>query len=300
MKTLPIAVFGSTGAQGSPVVRALLQAGFSVRAVARSAGKISAIHGKDVSAATADLNDVASIAQVLRGVAGAFFHLPLQSGPQSPAQQLQVFIEAARAEQLPFLVFSTSGPTGERHGDSALTLANRSAASVVLASGIPSVVLAPSLYLENILVPPFVPQLFDQGVLDYPPLSPQRRVSWTTQQDQARLVAASFTRPELAGRTYEVASQPAITGPELAALLAPWVGRAVRYQPQTPEAFGDRLGALFGDASAGRAIADMYAALDAQPADASVIDTDELARTFGVVLPPLQEQVADWPKRGES
>ncbi|XP_040858521.1 nmrA-like family domain-containing protein 1 [Ochotona curzoniae] len=70
-----IAVFGATGAQGGPVVKALLDAKhFAVRALTRDVTKPSALALKDLGAEVVkcDLDDEASLVAALKGVYGAF------------------------------------------------------------------------------------------------------------------------------------------------------------------------------------------------------------------------------------
>lgn len=101
-------------------------------------------------------------------------------------------VVAARRTGLRLLVFSTKGHTPRRFGSSPVVDTNARMAEMVLASGVRALVLAPTVYLENL------------------PL--------------ATLAVAALDRPELAGRVYEIATPGAVTGPELAALLAPWAG----------------------------------------------------------------------------
>ena len=68
---LPVAVFGATGAQGGPVVQALLDAGRPVRAVVRNPDKAQSLKERGAEVAVAD-----ALTAALRGVSGAFIHLP--------------------------------------------------------------------------------------------------------------------------------------------------------------------------------------------------------------------------------
>ncbi len=71
-----IAVFGSTGQQGGAVLRSLLQTGnYNLRAVTRSAKseKAKKLAGlNNVTVHEADLDNPASLEQVLQGAYGAF------------------------------------------------------------------------------------------------------------------------------------------------------------------------------------------------------------------------------------
>lgn len=174
--TLTVAIFNATGAQGAPVVSAAQDAGHRVRAVARDAASITSRHGSAVEAVEADFDDRDSLMRAFEGVDAAFAHLPIPADMHTPARQLGNLLAAAQQAGLPLLVWSTSGPTGARWGDSPAANANEQVAQAVLASGVPSIVLQPTVYLENLQTPLMASRL-GEGVLDYPPLSPLRRLS---------------------------------------------------------------------------------------------------------------------------
>jgi uncharacterized protein YbjT (DUF2867 family) len=292
-----ITVFGATGAQGAPVVEQLLAVGYQIRAVAREASRVHVRFGSRVQAVAADLSDAAQVASALQGVQGAFAHLPIANSPDAPQRQLGALIEAAHRMRLPQLVFSTSGLASPRYRASPLIAGNAAATKALLECGLPVVVLQPSIYLENLHFPPLVPRLLTDGLLDYPPVSASRRISWTTHGDQARLAAAAFKRPNLIGQAIEIATPGALTGPELAALLGPWLGRSVQFAPQTPAQLSAHLGQVFGSSQAGEVIADMYRAIDELPTEGAVIDAEAAAERFGVKLQTLAQQIANWPAR---
>src|ERR1700710_1180411 len=224
--TKKLTVFGATGAQGKPVVAAALAAGYTVLAVARNT---TALDGDDARAerVRADLADPATIVRALDGADAAFAHIPIGAAPGERVRHLDNLLEAARLTRLAKLIFSTSGHTDRRYGDSPVVAMNAAMADAVLASGVPSVVLAPTVYLENLQLGALTPALRSEGVLDYPPIAPNRPFSWTSWYDQAALAIAAIDRPQVVGRVHEIATPGALTGPQLAKLLAAWVGRPV-------------------------------------------------------------------------
>lgn len=292
-----VAVFGATGAQGAPVVDAALARGFRVRAVARTREAVSARHGDAVDACGADLLDPERLAVALENVDAAFFHLPLPNGPDQPQRQLGNLLAAARRAALPLLVFSTSGASGPRYRQVPLIAGNSAASTAVLGSGVPAIVLSPTVYLENLRVPPIVPRLVSEGVLDYPPIGAEQRMSWTSQLDQALIAAAALDRPDLAGRRFEIATAGAVTGAELAALLGPVLGRPVRYAPQTAEAFGAALGTAFGNPMLGEVLTGLYQAMRELGPTGLALDTDSIAREFALELPSIASRLAAWRTR---
>ena len=290
-----VAVFGATGAQGAPVVREALAKGMSVRAVARDAAKIEQMHPK-AQAFAATLDDENAVAAALDGVDAAFVHLPMPQSPDDPAMWMKVLFAAAHRVSLPLLVYTTGGSSGDRYPNSAIVDAGTAAMKAVLGSGIPSIVLQPSIYLENLQTDMIAPRLKSEGVLDYPPLGGSQRVMWTSHWDQARVAVAALARPDLAGNAYEVATPGALTGTELAALLSNWLGRPVRYEPLTPAALGQRVGDALGNPGASFALTDLYGAMARMGDDDMVVDTAPLEAAFDVKLTPVADHIAGWDK----
>lgn len=293
--SLPFAVFGAAGAQGAPVVDELLRRGHRVLAVGRDATAMQDRYGDRAQAASADLGDAAALQAVLRGARAAFVHIPLPKDPATPGRQLACFIAAARAVRLPLTVFTTSGSSGPRYPRAEFISANDQAVRALLESGLPAIVLRPTIYLENLSWPHLVEQVRNAGVLQYPPLPANRAVSWTSLRDQALAVAAALERPDLAGRICDIASRGAVTGEQLAVLLGRQVGRPVRYAPLTPQAFGEQLGQALGSTFLGQGIGGLYEALSGAGPDALVVDPEPAERELGVRFGSAAEHLQAWP-----
>lgn len=293
--TQTIAVFGSTGAQGAPVVSQALARDMAVRAVARDAGRAATMHpGATPVAATLGAPD--TIARALDGVDAAFLHLPLPGGPDDLQNWTANFLEAARRTKLPLLVYTTGGPSGDRYPSSVVVDGGTAGMKAFLTSGIPTIVLQPAIYLENLLPAVFVPRLHSDGVLDYPPVSPDLKVQWTSHQDQARIAVAAMARPDLAGDHFEIGTPEALTGPELGELLAGWLRRDVRFDPVTPGEFGQRVGTATGNPGVSFALGDLYGSIAKLKGEEMTIDTESLESTFGVELTKVADHISSWPR----
>lgn len=290
MSLTKVLVFGATGAQGNPVAKQLIEQNVKVRAVSRNAEKVWAMFGERVEAAPADLADVESLKRAFDGVDAAFFHLPIPTNPADVPQQLENVLRAARDTGLQRLVFTTSGATDERLREIPFVAGNLAAASAVLSSGVPAVVLKPTIYLENLLQPWAIADITERGVLNYPPLMPSRRISWTGLQDQAKFAVAALTSEKAAGNSYFIASPEPVTGAELATRLAAQIRREVRYEPLTPEQFGAGLAQAYGE-EAGAGIAAFYAGLDSLPPDGAVVDLMAAMKDLPVELTSVSEWV---------
>ncbi len=293
--TKTVSIFGATGAQGAPVVREAIARGMTVRAVARDAAKVAQAHPQ-AEAVAATLEDEASLVAALTGVDAAFLHLPMPTAPDAQQKWLTAFIGAAHQAQLPLLVYTTGGATGERFPSSVVIDGGTAGMNALLGCGIPTIVLQSVVYLENLLPPIFVPRLRSEGVLDYPPLPRDLKVQWTSLDDQARIAAAALDRPDLAGKAYEIGTPDALNGDDLAAVLGDHLGRPVKFDPMTPDAFGLRVGNAIGNAGAAFALADSYGAIAKMHSDAMAVDTAQIEQTFGVTLDRVADHIGRWPK----
>ena len=294
-----VTIFGATGAQGIPVVEEALARGLRVRAAARDQARLAEQHPA-AEAVVADLDDPSAVTDALIGADAAFAHLPLPAAPDAPQRQLGHLLAAARAVGLPLLVFSTSGPTGERFGRSIIADGNAAAERAVLDSGVPAIVLKPTLYIENLLPTLFAPRLRTEGVLDYPPLPPERRISWTSHRDQALVAAAALERPDLAGQSFDIASHGAVSGEDLADDLTRWLGHSVRFDPARPEEFGARIAEALSNPGMGHVLTDLYTGLGmADPAGLRV-DTERLEEVFGLNLSTVGARISAWSASGQA
>ncbi|GAA1390936.1 NmrA family NAD(P)-binding protein [Kitasatospora putterlickiae] len=249
-------IHGATGAQGAPVAAALAAVGAPVTALTRNAGAVVA--GARVRAV--DLRATDTLADAYRGADGVFVHLPL-GGPEDRLRHAHNVVAALNAARPGRVVFSTSGGTPVEFADPAVT----AVIDGLRRSGLSHAVIAPRLFLENLLLPPVVTGAREQGVLRYP-LPDGYPVSWVSHLDVADAVVALLGRPDVTG-LIEVGLRPAVTGPELAEAFAARLGHAVTYEALTPAAFGDLLAPLLGtDAAAG--VAGLYDFLGTFPDNA--------------------------------
>jgi uncharacterized protein YbjT (DUF2867 family) len=123
-------------------------------------------------------------------------------------------------------------------------------------------VIAPELYLENLLMPYVMDSVRERGVLPYP-IRADFPVSWASHLDIADAAAALFERPDVTG-VVSVGQYPAITGPDLAAAFAARLGRDVVFEQISPDEFRTSVAPLIGEGPAA-GIAEAYRAMSAMP-----------------------------------
>lgn len=293
MAVSTIAVFGATGTQGHTVVDAALAAGLTVRAISRDADAASDQLSTRVEVFEADLNDPGAVTEALEGMDGVFFYLPaVPDAGLAPAMADHV-LAAARSAGVQRLVFTTGAFCGEIMPAGELVDALRKVSSDVLGSGVPAVVLRPTLYLANLVWPHLISEIRQFGRLSYPPLDPDRRVSWTATEDQGQIAVACMNA-DVAGQTLDIASPEPVTGIELARLLAEVFDREVHFDPQSVDEFAGGLAEMSGSAAFGRTVASLYDGINRLPPGGLVIDTDPIARKLELELTPVSDWVRDY------
>jgi len=280
-------IHGATGAQGSPVLSALTAAGHTAIAAVRHPETVpDGIAARQVDLASAD-----SLTSVYEGADGVFIHLPM-GAPEAATAQARAVVETVARTRPGRVVISTSGQIVDQPGSPLQAPADSPIMTLidgVTGSGVPTAVVAPRLYLENLLLPVVLAPASQEGVLRYP-LPASFPVSWSSHLDVAEVVARLLTDAYPTTGTVGVGHLPGLTGPDLAAALSSRLGREVRFEGITPEAFGDLITPLFGPAAA--PVVELYRALNAQ--DGSTIAEGSSAQELLGLRPrPIEQWLKD-------
>ena len=280
-------VHGATGAQGSPILSALTSAGRTAIAAVRHPEAVP----DGIVARQVDLASVASLASTYKGADGVFVHLPM-GAPEAAAAQARAVVEAVIQARPGRVVISTSGQIVDQPGSPLQATADSPIMTLidgVTGSGVPTAVVAPRLYLENLLLPVVLDPARQEGVLHYP-LPASFPVSWSSHLDVADVVVSLLTDASPTTGTVGVGHRPGLTGPDLATAFSSHLGREVRFEDITPEAFGELITPLFGPAAA--PVVELYRALNAQ--DGNTIAEDSSAQELLGLRPrPIEQWLED-------
>lgn len=246
-----------TGAQSAAIAEALRSAGWAVKGSSRG--------------------DLADPHERAKGSDLLVLTVPQDHRPGAMTGFVDAWVDAARGGGIGRIVLNLGGTPGpaEAHPFFADLHAIRDR---VAGSGLPHVILQPTVYLDN-LAAPWAAEGLAAGTIAYP-AAPQAQVSWMSHRTLGAWVTA-VADGKADGQSLVIGGPEALTGEALARQIGAGLGRAMTYRPIPPAAFAEGMNAAMG-APAGDRLASIYAWLEAHPAFMRI---DPLkAERFGVPL----------------
>ncbi|MFC4126114.1 SDR family oxidoreductase [Nocardia rhizosphaerae] len=274
---MTVAVTGASGQLGRLVVEALLTAGERPVAIVRDPAKVADLADRGAVVRQASYDDPAALDAALTGVE----RLLLVSGNEfgSRVAQHTNVVRAAERAGVDLLAY-TSIPAATRN-PMILAREHRGTEEVLATAAVPTVLLRNSWYWENYAAG--AAHAARTGVLAG--ASGAGRVSGAPRADYAAAAAAVLTTDGHAGRTYELGGDDALTGAEIAAVIAEVAGRPVRYENLAETDYAAVLGEAGLPESVAAALADADTGIGAGLLE---IRTGELAALIGrPVTPPV-------------
>ena len=228
-----ILVIGGRSKIGAALIADLLGRGQRVRALVR-AGEPADSLPTAVEAASGDLADEGSLVMAMEGIEKVF----LLSSPHPDAVGWhRNAINAARRTQVRLLVRS-SILGADRESPADFISAHAACDRYLEDSGLPSVIVRPNLFLQNI-PESTIPSIDGSGAFYVN--AGQARISMVDTRDVAAVAAAVLTEPGHAGARYDVTGPEALSYADVAAKLTSVLGRQVTYVSAPDDAVRQRL-----------------------------------------------------------
>jgi len=285
-----VLVYGATGAQGSAVVRRLLERGHQPVGLARTPAEADHLKQMGADAALGTFEAPESLQRASHGVNKVFLVIPLGLPAKTVRQYGEAAIAAARQAGVERLVFNTSTRIPDEVSNVDAFEEKRALEAYLADSGVPFISLRPTFYMGNFLGPWTKPGIVREGVVAYP-VPPELRVSWISWEDMAAFTVAALERPELSNRTFDVGGPEALDGEGVASSFSEALGRTVRYVMVPHDAFERGLSSALG-AQTGKSVAQMYRWMVGRERTALfTADAGLLNHTFGVEGTPLKRWI---------
>jgi len=239
-----ILVAGATGRQGGATVRALLERGYSVRALTRhpESERAKKLAAAGVEVVKGDLGDPASLRAAVQGAHGVFSVTDFwEHGHDKEIAHGRNLADAAQAAGVKHFVYSSVGGADRApavpHFESKWQVEQH-----LKTLSMPWTVLRPVSFME------WDPAEFGGGKLQSP-LSPTTHLQQISVDDIGRFAAEAFDHPgEWVGKTVEIAGDDR-TMAEIAAAMGKALGRQVDYVqipwPDFEKSAGPEVTAMF-------------------------------------------------------
>ncbi len=267
-----IAVIGATGAQGGGLVRAILHdkaGGFTARAVTRDVNseKAMALAKLGAEVVAANVDDPKSLKRAFAGAYGAFCVTFFWEhfSPEKEAAQVKAMAQAAKQAGVQHVIWSTLEDTRKwvpltdtrmptlmgkykvPHFD-----AKGESDKVFTDLGVPTTFLLTSFYWDNMIFFGMGPKKGPDGVLALTLPMADKKLPGIAAEDIGKCALGIFKKGrEYIGKTVGIAGEH-LTGAEMAGSLTKALGKHVRYNAVTPEAYrsfgfpgADDLGNMF-------------------------------------------------------
>jgi uncharacterized protein YbjT (DUF2867 family) len=229
-----ILITGAAGKTGRAVLRALVARGETVRALVHRSEQmppLEALGAQEVLAG--DMRDQATMERAARGVR-AVYHICPNVSPDEVAIGQAVITAARSAGVEHFVYHSVLHPQTEAmpHHWQKLRVEEK-----LFESGLPYTILQPSVYMQNVLA--HWQHILAQGAYSIP-YAVETRLGMVDLEDVAAAAAIVLTQAGHAGAIYELAGAEALTQVEVAAILSQQLGRPVRAEVISRQAWEER------------------------------------------------------------
>ncbi len=252
-----IAVIGATGAQGSGLVRAILQdpaRRFTARAITRKpdSEKARALSAQGAEVVGGDADDAASLERAFAGATGAFCVTNFWEhfSPDREVAQARAMARAAARADVRHVIWSTLEDTRALVpvSDPRMpTLMDRykvphfdgkgEADPVFAEAKVPTTLLRTSFYWDNLIHFGMGPRKDASGQLVFALPMSDKKLPGIAAEDIGPCAYGIFLRgAEMVGRTVGIAGEH-LTGAEMAAELSTALGQPVRYQAMSFDAY---------------------------------------------------------------
>ncbi|NUW37804.1 NmrA/HSCARG family protein [Nonomuraea sp. SMC257] len=227
-----VLVTGATGQQGGATARALLAAGWRVRALVRDPGAPAAGRLAEAGAelVPGDMGDRDSLAEAARGAHGVFSVQPAAGPPHGVEEEVRLGVnvaDAAHAAGVRHLVYASVGgadrDSGISHWNTKWEIEQH-----IRALGLPATILRPVMFMENHARPHYGVTGDAALVRVIPPRATVQLIAVT---DIGAFAALAFADPDrYVGRALELAGDE-LSRADLVAAISRATGRPVDVEP---------------------------------------------------------------------
>ena len=224
----PILVFGATGRQGGSVAKALLKAGWPVRALVPDSTKAASLQLRNsgVELVQGSFEETKVVRTAMKDAYGVFSVLPASLAAEDEVRHGISIADIAAETGVNHFVYSSGASVGNELTGVPRFDAKPRIEAHIRQLDMTTTIIRPMIFMEMLVRPGFG---LDEGRL-VSLIRPDHSIQLTSVEDIGRFVAAVLAdKSRFGGATLKIASDR-LTGRELEVLLSEASGRPIRYE----------------------------------------------------------------------
>ena len=224
----PILVFGATGRQGGSVAKALLKAGWPVRALVKDSSKAASLQLRNagVELVQGSLEEFNVIRSAMKDAYGVFCALPGNLAAKDEIRYGISIADIAAETGISHFVYSSGASVGTELTGVPRFDAKPRIEAHIRQLDMTTTIIRPMIFMEMLVRPGFG---LDKGRL-ISLIRPDHSIQLTAVEDIGRFVAAVLAdKSRFGGATLKIASDR-LTGRELEAVFSEAAGRPITYE----------------------------------------------------------------------
>nr|WP_315158307.1 NmrA family NAD(P)-binding protein [uncultured Flavobacterium sp.] len=261
---MKVLVFGATGSQQFHVIGEAKNKGAEVYAVTSSEKNFDKLKKAGAFPVLGDMSDVEKMKEITKGIDTIALLIPVSlPNPADGFQLAKNVIDAGKANGVKMIVWNTSGYLAPQKLGIPMEDAKLDTKEYLENSGVPYVIIEPSIYAENLLAPYTTDYVKNERKVAYP--TPEDMpIGFIASRDVSAFVVEALYKPELSGQSFMISGLDNLKGNDLAEKFTIGLGEKIDFYAMPPKEFGDKLSILVGEESA-RGVQGYYEMLASLP-----------------------------------
>ena len=231
-----VLVYGATGDQGLPLMRALLARGFKLRAATRDLNHFPSTDFPEVEPVHASFDEPESLNAACRGMDAIALNPPFTFDRAYANRIGTVVANTAVQAGVKKIAFNTSCFIADHDIGLSAHDGRRDIEHALERSGLDYAVIRSTVFMDNMLRPWSKPSIANRSVFAYP-AGPTLRISWVCLDDVGAYMAAALANPAVKAHKFAIGGPEILVGDQVAERLTEALGRPITFKSLHPTEF---------------------------------------------------------------
>ena len=224
---MKVLVFGATGSQQFNVIGEAKKKGAEVYAATSSEKNFDKLKTAGAIPVLGDMSDVNRMNEITKGIDTIALLIPVSlPNPADGFQLAKNVIDAGKANGVKMIVWNTSGYLAPQKLGIPMEDVKLDTKEYLESSGVPYVIIEPSIYAENLLAPYTTDYVKNERKVAYP--TPENMpIGFIASRDVSAFVVEALYKPELSGQSFRISGLDNLQGNDLAEKFSIGLGEKI-------------------------------------------------------------------------